>query len=82
MRKTFLAIHGSGLVEGKNCVNQTVDELKLVVENVPQDVMHFFALISVYFRIRDLNRDLRMNRKKSKLCRNEDRKRRKLTKRL
>lgn len=78
MRKAFLGIHGASLVEGKNCVKEIVDELKLVVENVPQDVMYFFSLISIYFKIRDLNRDLRMNRKKSKLCRNEDKKRKKL----
>lgn len=66
MRKAFLGIHGSGLEEGKkNCVKEIVDELKLLVENVPQDVMYFFSLISVYFKIRDLNRDLRMNRKKN-----------------
>lgn len=77
MRNKFKAMHGSGLIAGKRCVQNIVEELKTSVQNVPQDVIVFFAKISVYFRMRQLNRNLRMERKKANICRNEDRKRKK-----
>lgn len=78
MRNIFLAIHGSSLIPGKNCVTQLVEEMKLKVKNIPEEVICFFAKISIYFRMRELNRNLRMEKKKTKQCRNEEKKRRKL----
>ena len=78
MRNVFKTIHGSSLREGKNCVKRIVTDLQSVTDDLPEEVVHTFAKLSVYFQIRYLNKNIKMNRRKTKTCRNEDNKRKKL----
>lgn len=79
MRNMFNAVHGSCLKEGKNCVKTTGDKIETAVHNLPQDVIKYFAKISVYFRMRELNRNIKFERKRGGTCRSADHKRRKTT---
>lgn len=78
MRNTFNEIHALSLKEGKDCVNTIAHKLKVDVHDLPSDVIRFFAKISVYFRMRHLNKDLKLARKRGRSCRSEDKKRRKI----
>lgn len=80
MREVFKVIHGDSLKEGKDCFKTLVREIESVVVDVPHDVISFFAKISVYFKIRKQNNNIKINKKKEKVCRSENKKLMKLTK--
>lgn len=81
MRKVFKVIHGDSLKVGKDYLKTLVHEIESVGVDVPHDVISFFAKISVYFRIRKQNSNIKINKKKEKVCRSElSRKLMKLTK--
>ena len=50
-----------------------VSDLAKIVD-MPSDILNFFAKISVYFRIRHMNKQIIAERKRSKACRSEKRK--------
>ena len=79
MREKFTVIHGDSLKEGKECLRTLVRELENLGLDVPHDVISFFAKISVYFRIRNLNNNIKTNKKKHKSCKGQSRKLMKLT---
>ena len=79
MRETFKVIHGDSLKEGKECLKTLVRELENVGLDVPHDVISFFATISVYFRIKNLNNNIKTNKKNHKSCKGQNRKLMKLT---
>ena len=79
MRGAFIAFHGSSLQEGKDCMGKTVTDMKKVVSDVSHDVIQFFVKISVYFRIRKLNKQIMEGRKITKESRSKKRKYMKLT---
>lgn len=73
MRRAFIAVHGSGLQEGRDCLKSMVNELGKHVD-LSSDVLYFFAKISVFFRMRHMNRQIIAQKKKNKECRSEKRK--------
>ena len=77
MRRTFTAVHGSTLQEGRDCMRTMVTDLTKIVD-VPHDVLYFFVKISVFFRIRHLNKQIIAERKKLKACRSDNRKMKKI----
>ena len=79
MREVFCAVHGDSLREGKDCLKTLFSELKVSCVDLPDDVIRFFAKISVYFRMRHLNREIVTARKENKTYRGMARKRMKLT---
>ena len=76
LREVFIAIHGTSLREGQNCLRTLSRELKQSGVSVPDEVIDFFAKISVYFRIRHLNNRLKIEKREA--TRGEKRKRIKL----
>ena len=56
MRQVFKAVHGDTLREGKGCVSKLTSEFQLVVQDLPTDIISFFAKISIFFRMSYLNR--------------------------
>ena len=74
MREVFQTVYGDTLKEGKDCCKRIVSEIESVGVDLPKDVIAFFAKISVFFRIRRLNSVIRINKKKGKTCRSENRK--------
>lgn len=55
MREIFKAVHGNSLKEGKKCVQTLCSDFGKAGVNIPADVQHFFARISIFFKIRSLN---------------------------
>ena len=78
MREIFIAAHGEALREGAHCVRSLTSEMELTGVDVPRDVIAFFAKISVYFRMRYLNKIIDINKKKKKVYRNMNKKLKKL----
>lgn len=66
MREIFKTINGDSLKEGKGCFKKIISAIESVGVNLPSDVIAFFAKISVFFRMRKLNTDIRINKKKKK----------------
>ena len=67
MREVFQTVHGNDLKEGKDCFKQIVSEIERLGVDLPIDVMAFYAKISVFFRMRKLDSDIRINKKKKRL---------------
>lgn len=80
MREMFNAVHGESLREGKYCFSSLASAIECLEVDVPKDVVFFFSKISVYFRIKHLNKMIDIEKKKGKLCRNMTRKMMKVTK--
>lgn len=80
MREIFMTVHGNSLKEGKQCFKRIVSDIESVGVDLPSEVIYFFAKISVFFRIRKLNSEIRLNIKKNKVCRSEKRKLMKMVK--
>ena len=83
LREVFNSIHGQSLRVGKNCFKTLENELEKAARElgmeIPEDVLKFFAKISVFFRIRHLNNAIRINKKlKNKSDRGQERKKIKL----
>ena len=76
MRETFQLMHRHSLIEGKNSIQQTVEKILFnsTVKNVPREVIWYFVKISVHFRIKYLNKNIRYEKKRARLCKNEERK--------
>ena len=74
MREVFQTVHGVSLQAGKECFKKIVSEIECAGVDLPNDVIAFFAKISVFFKIRKLNNDIRINKKKAKTCRSESKK--------
>lgn len=74
LREIFIAAHGDSLRAGKNCIKSLISDMELLEVDVPKDVIAFFAKISVYFRMRHLNRAIIIEKKKKKECRSMKRK--------
>lgn len=79
MRAMFKAVHGESLREGKYCFSSLASAIERMGIDLPTDVMLFFCKISVYFRMKHLNKVIDME-KKGKSCRNTNRKMMKMTK--
>lgn len=77
MREVFKAIQGDGLREGPMCVKTLSSEIESAGICLPSDVIEFFARISVFFRMRYLNRIITFNKKKD-ACRSLLRKKSKI----
>ena len=75
-----MTVHGNSLKEGKQCFKRIVSDIESVGVDLPSEVIYFFAKISVFFRIRKLNSEIRLNIKKNKVCRSETRKLMKIVK--
>lgn len=78
MREVFKALHSEGLTEGTNCLKTLTSDLESANVDLPIDVIAFFAKISLYFRMRHLNKLLVLQKKKQRECRSEARKTKKL----
>ena len=74
MREVFQTVHGVSLQAGKKCFKQIISETERAEVDLSNDVIAFFAKISVFFKIRKLNNDIRINKKKAKTCRSESKK--------
>ena len=48
------------------------------MKNMPVEVVWYFVRISIHFRIKYMNNKLRYDKKRAQICRNEERKRKKL----
>ena len=59
LREVFNAIHGEALLGGKRCVQTLYSELKRSGVSVPDEVIIFFAKISIYFRMRHFNNNIK-----------------------
>lgn len=75
MREVVTAIHGKGLREGKCCVKTLISDINQAGVDLPLDVITFFARISIYFKMKYLNKAIDMNKRKSRDCRSMARKR-------
>ena len=62
------------MLAGKDCLKKIISEIECAGVDLPNDVIAFFAKISVFFKIRKLNKDIRINKKKNKTCRSESKK--------
>ena len=51
-----------------------ISEMELSEVDLPKEVIAFFAKISVFFRMRHLNKAIALNKKKRKECRSMKRK--------
>ena len=64
MKELFKSINGEKLCDGKDCLMTLISQLKSVDRiTLPDEIMHFFAKISIYFRIRYLNKNNSLSRK-------------------
>ena len=82
MREVFNAIHSKALLHGKHCVKNLYSELKQSGVSVPDEVINFFARISIFFRLRYLNDKIRFNKENDKTSNEKSRKKRKIMTRL
>ena len=78
MREIFIAAHGDSLREGKDCIKSLTSEMELSGVDLPKDVIAFFAKISVFFRMRHLNKVIVIKKKKNKECHSMEKKLKKL----
>lgn len=78
MREIFKAVHGNSLKEGKKCVQILCSDFGKAGVNIPADVQHFFARISIFFKIRSLNRLLAIEKTRNQENREISRKKVKL----
>ena len=56
MREVFKAVHGEGLRTGQDCIKSLVSDMEKCGVTLPNEVIKYFALLSVRFRIIHLNR--------------------------
>lgn len=74
MREILQVIHGDSPKDGKEWFKRIASEIESVRVDLPKDVITFFAKISVFFKMRKMNSDIRIKRKNTKGCRSEMRK--------
>ena len=67
LREVFNTIHGSSLLEGKACRRTLVAELQRSGVKVPQEIIDFFAKISIYLKIRHLNNVIKIKKRKREI---------------
>lgn len=74
MREVFKSLHSEGLTEGSQCLKTLTSDLESANVDIPKEVIAFFAKISLFFRMRHLNKLLLEKKKKKGECRSEARK--------
>lgn len=64
MRAVFKAVHGEELRAGTECVQTLTAEMERAGVHVSSEVIAFFARISIFFRMRHLNKMIKQNKQK------------------
>lgn len=70
MRDVFKGMHNESLREGEDCIKALSSEMQCAVgDEVPLEVINFFAKISVFSKMRRLNHEISVyDKKKRKEC--------------